>query len=211
MTAADKVVELQEARSLFARMMTVCKSRPEVNIKEAVGHYEFSVVPRSLFAADGTMLHCSSKSTLMHILDKLNYLRQITNTDANCQNATPPVKVVIVDGMAEVQSLDKPDWIKNCAQLAENFCNRIFQKYSGSDEVRLIFEGYDLPLSLKSATRVRRQGGQDPACISDSTHIAKVPLKRLLSHTKTTIELAAYLAQKVKVYAGQSGKQLVVA
>ena len=47
--------------------------------------------------------------------------------------------------------------------------------------------------------------------ISDSTHIAKVPLKRLLSHTKTTIELAAYLAQKVKVYAGQSGKQLVVA
>ena len=47
--------------------------------------------------------------------------------------------------------------------------------------------------------------------ISDSTHIAKVPLKRLLSHTKTKIELAAYLAQKVKLYAGQSGKQLVVA
>ena len=113
--AADKVVELQEDRSLFARMIVVCKSRPEVNIKEAVGHYEFSVVPRSLFAAGATMLHCSSKNTLMHILEKLNYLRQITNTDANCQNATPPVKVVIVDGMAEVQSLDKPDWIKNCA------------------------------------------------------------------------------------------------
>ena len=136
----------------------------------------------------------------MHILEKLNDQRQITNTDANCQNATPPVKVAIVDGMAEVQSLDKPDWIKNCAQLAENFCNRIFQKYSGSDEVRLIFDRYALPLSLKSATRVRRQGGQDPVYyrISDSTHIAKVPLKRLLSHTKTKIELPPILHRRLK-------------
>ena len=34
---------------------------------------------------------------------------------------------------------------KNCAELAENFSNHIFQKYSGSDEVRLIFDRYDLP------------------------------------------------------------------
>ena len=194
-------------------MMMVCKSRPEVDIKEAVGHYEFSVVPRSLFAADGTMLHCSSKSTLMHILEKLNDQRLVMNTNANYQNATPPMKVAIVDGMAEVQSLDKPDWIKNCAQLAENVCNCIFQKYSGSDEVCLNFDRYGLPLSLKSATRVRIQGDQDPVYyrISGSTHIAKVPQKRLLSRTETKIEFAAYLAQKVKVYAGESGKQLVLA
>ena len=58
--AADKVAELQEDRSLFARMMMVRKSRPAIDIKEAVGDYEFSIVPRSLFPADGTMLHCSS-------------------------------------------------------------------------------------------------------------------------------------------------------
>ena len=34
-------------RSLFARMMMVYKSRPEIDIKETVGQYEFSVVPRS--------------------------------------------------------------------------------------------------------------------------------------------------------------------
>ena len=43
----------------------VCKSRPEVDIKEAVGLYEFSIVPTSLFAPDGTMVHCSCKSALM--------------------------------------------------------------------------------------------------------------------------------------------------
>ena len=71
LSAGDKVVELQEDRSLFARMMVVCKSRPEINLKEAIGQYEFSVVPRSLFAADGTMHHCSMKSSLMTIIEKL--------------------------------------------------------------------------------------------------------------------------------------------
>ena len=51
-------------------MMVICNSRPEIDIKEAVGTYEFRVVPRSMFAADGTMLHCPAKSELMHILEK---------------------------------------------------------------------------------------------------------------------------------------------
>ena len=99
-------------------MMMVCKSRPEIDIKETVGQYEFSIVPRSLFAADGTMLHCSSKSNLMSILEKLNDNRN------NRRVAGPnedQMKVAIVDGMAEVQSLHKPEWIRNCAQLAEHF------------------------------------------------------------------------------------------
>ena len=36
-TAADKIVELQEDRSLFASMMMVYKSWPEIDIKETVG------------------------------------------------------------------------------------------------------------------------------------------------------------------------------
>ena len=51
LTTGDTVVELQEDRSLFARMMLVCKSRPE--LKEAIAQYEFSVVPRSLFSLMG--------------------------------------------------------------------------------------------------------------------------------------------------------------
>ena len=39
--------------------------------------------------------------------------------------------------MAEVQSIDKPDWIKNCEQLAEHFNNRLFSKFSGNQEIHL--------------------------------------------------------------------------
>ena len=64
-------VELQEDRKLFACMMSMCKSRTEIDTKEAVGAYEFRLVPRSMFAAEGTLLHGPAKSALMHILEML--------------------------------------------------------------------------------------------------------------------------------------------
>ena len=70
-TAGDKFVELQEDRSLFARMLVISKSRSEINLRETIATYEFSVVPRAMFAADGTMLHCSTKSNLTAILENL--------------------------------------------------------------------------------------------------------------------------------------------
>ena len=63
----DAIVELQEDRSLFARLMMVCQTRPAINVKEAIGMYEFTLVPRALFAAEGSMLHCPNKSALMSL------------------------------------------------------------------------------------------------------------------------------------------------
>ncbi|CAH3164811.1 unnamed protein product, partial [Porites lobata] len=188
----NTIIELKEDRNLFARLAMVCKSRPEIDIQEAVGLYEFTVVPRSLFARDGTMLHCSCKSALMHILEKAG------GPSTNTQEITAGFKVAIVDGMAEVQSLDKPEWIKNCRDLAEHFTNRLLVKY-------------DVPSSLKSATRVKRQGGHVPIYyrITDSTHIAKLPMKKLLAHSKTKGELTTFLAKNVKDNA--NGRQVVVA
>ena len=98
--AVERVVELKEDRSLFARLM-VCKSRQDVDIKYA-SVYEFTVVPRSLFAADVTMLHCSCKSKLMHILEKRG-----AETSTSTTGNTAVVKVAVADDMVEVQSLDK--------------------------------------------------------------------------------------------------------
>ena len=66
-----EAVKLQEDRNLFARMMVICKRQPEIDIKEAVGTYKFRVVLRSMFAADGTLLHWPAKSALIHILERL--------------------------------------------------------------------------------------------------------------------------------------------
>ena len=137
----------------------------------------------------------------MHILEKLTgeSSSEVTRQTSSL-NAEVQFKVAIVAGMAEIQSLDKPEWIKACKHLAEHFNNRLFSKYDENHEIRLIFDRYDVPSSLKSVTLTRRQGLEDPVYyrISVSTHIAKVPLKKLLSNKKTKAELTTFLAKKVK-------------
>ena len=208
--ANNKIIELKEDRCFFARMMVICKSRPEIDIKEEVGVYEFSVVPRSMFAADGNMLHCSAKSALMSILEKLPSDRSVEQAEPTDQlvNAGGQIKVSIVDGMAEVQALEKPDWIKTCSDLADHFTVTIFHKYRDADEVRVIFDRFVTPADvylvtfvfilvivtyinghgilllgkmLKTATREFRQGGLEPISykITDTTQISKVYYQRL--------------------------------
>ena len=89
-------------------MLVVSKSRPEINLRNAIAHHEFSVVPRSLFAVDGTMLHCSTKSVLMKIAEDLS-LKEATQFETSHQitNSTS-VRAVIYDAMAQLKSPDKP-------------------------------------------------------------------------------------------------------
>ena len=96
---------------------------------------------RSMFAVDGTMLHCSSKSTSVNILEKMdprrNTERFLRNTVVTGMAAT---QVSIVDTMAEVQALDKPDWIKSCSQLAEHSTRYVFENYNDCNVLSLIFD-----------------------------------------------------------------------
>lgn len=57
-----------------------------------------------------------------------------------------------------------------------------------------------------------RQGNTDPVYyrITDSTQIANVNMKRLLSHSNTKMELTVYLAQKSMEYAVLNGKHFIV-
>ena len=202
--------ELQDERNLFARMMVICKSRPEIDIQEAVETYKFTVAPRSMFATDGEMLHCPAKTALMSILEKLP--AKTDNCRAVSQDATSQGERMQFDAMAEVQSLDKPDWIKSCSQLADHFACRILEKYGDNDEIRLIFDRYDLPSSLKEATREKRLGNHDPVYyrVTSTTHIAKVSAKKLLSHEKTKSELTEYLAERTIKHAERNGTRVVV-
>ena len=74
----QEVVELKEDRNLFARLLLVAKSRPNMNLEQAVGDHELSVVPRSLFSDDEQMLPCGGKTCLMSKLEGL--VREYLNT-----------------------------------------------------------------------------------------------------------------------------------
>ena len=118
-------------------------------------------------------MHCSCKSTMMHILEKRS------GKSSTSSKGSSDVTVAINEGMAEVQSLDKPDWIKTCKDLVEHFITRLFVKYNNIQQIRLIFDRYDVLSSLKSTTWSKRQGTQEPIYyhVTGSTHIVKVTLR----------------------------------
>ena len=134
-TTGDKIVELQEDRSLFAQMFVISESRRVVDLQETVSRYEFSVVPRSMFAIDGTMFKV--KSNLMTVLEQLPAKENADSAGSNDggrdNDASGAAReVVIIDGMAEVQCLVKPDWIQNCCQLASKFTGQLLERYSNT-------------------------------------------------------------------------------
>ena len=63
-------------------------------------------MPRSLFAADGTLLHCSAKSKLMDISENMSSAE--TSYVAHPYIPQPNKCVAIIDTMADVQSSEKP-------------------------------------------------------------------------------------------------------
>ena len=52
----EKVIELQEEKSLISRYLIVSRNRPDLDIKFLVGNFEFSVVPKTLFTPDREVL-----------------------------------------------------------------------------------------------------------------------------------------------------------
>ena len=57
---------------------------------------------------------------------------------------------VIIDTMADVQSVDKPSWIKTCKDLSAHLSAFIQRKYDEYDELHIVFDRHDIPESLKS-------------------------------------------------------------
>ncbi|KAL5007723.1 hypothetical protein ScPMuIL_016529 [Solemya velum] len=223
---ADKVVEMKDDRSLFARMLIVARSRPEVNLKEAIGQHEFTSLPRTLFAIDGSLLPVIDKSSLMTILEKLPN-QEVTNQGQQSENSAenveqpeditdvlvPPKKATIIDGMAMVHAMGKPQTIKTCAQWADHFIATLENKSKEYDEIHLVFDRYDLPTSLKETTRERRQGTRPVTVyhVEDNTPVGKLSAKQFLTSTVTKDELTVYLASKALHHYEGSSKVFILA
>ena len=115
----DKLVQLKEERTLLSRFLIAARKRPELELEETIGNYEFSVVPKSLFGQDGEPLVCNDKSKVREAIERLiKEKSEEMEIDANDTDDTteeviekPPV-VVIIDSMALVKRIKKDDKIE---------------------------------------------------------------------------------------------------
>ena len=54
-----------------ARLIVISRSRPQLDLKECIGTYEFGVIPRSLFASYGTVFLVYDKAKILHHIELL--------------------------------------------------------------------------------------------------------------------------------------------
>ena len=116
-------------------------------------------------------------------------------------------KVAVIDGMAVVHAMGKPTWIKTCANWADHFIATLESKVKEYEEIHLVFDRYDLPISLKVAMRQRRQGDRAATGyrVDDNTPVEKVSAKQFLSSVSTKNEFTVYLTRKaLHQYEGSS-------
>ena len=96
-------------------------------------------------------------------------------------NQLSAYQVVIIDGMAVVNSVTKTDQMKTCQDFADSFLAIICKTAANYDEVRLVFDRY-MNTSLKEQMRKKRTKGKSTYYhVKDTTLIKNIFLKDFLS------------------------------
>ena len=140
---------IKEERKLINRILKASRSRTENDLPNILGKYEFSVVPLSLFAPDGSIYYGKDKSSIAtkrrNFQPDENYIEEEANSESR--------KVIIFHTMTVVNKIDiKAESLENCDESASKFCEIINFQGRGFDEVRIIFDRCD-GKSLNSNTR----------------------------------------------------------
>ena len=100
----EKNIELKETKDLFGRLMILSQSNREIDQKQAISTYEFTLTPRSLFTTDGEILPCTEKSKLIQTVDDISTEEQQNTLESTLGEHMDP-KIAVVDGMNLVQKL----------------------------------------------------------------------------------------------------------
>ena len=59
-----ETLHIKEERKLMNRILIASRSRPEIDLPNIFGKYEFSIVPLLLFAPDGSLYYAKDKSSI---------------------------------------------------------------------------------------------------------------------------------------------------
>ena len=59
-----ETLQIRQERKLMNRILVASRSRPGIDLSNIFGTYEFSVVPLSLFATDGSLYYGKEKSVI---------------------------------------------------------------------------------------------------------------------------------------------------
>ena len=185
--------ELKATNSLFARMLMIAKSSRQIDLQQVVENYEFTAINTCLLNIDGSLIPCTNKSELIHVLEGL--------TDHGENEVLAPDyrdTYLIIDGMSVVHEIMSSVSLSNCKQLGEAFSRTIESRCKGYEGGRVIFDNYIKQSSIKDNIRYHQAGVRKSAAgfkVEDTTPIFDT--KVFLASNETKDCLTIYLAEKV--------------
>ena len=133
---------------VFRRALVLSGSRPDANL-DMVLPKPVTSVPTSLFHEDGSMRK-NTKADLIHCLEK----SVPVETVLPCGERRD--RVYIRDAMSIIQATSG-DRFNTFDDLGEHYLNQLLLGFHTADTVVDVFDRYDVPDSIKSAERYRRQ------------------------------------------------------
>ena len=198
MKSGTDLVTLKASASLFARLLLIARSgREDIDLEEAIGKHEFASTNKRLMRSDGTLHPTTDKSQVVHMLCDESGVgtadSPLTSLDEK-QQAKP--RCLLVDGMVVVQEAMAVGTIRTCKDLAMLYVRHIDSKAKGYDQVRVVFDNYKIPNSLKETTRQRRKGKIQSLrsyVVEDNTIIQDK--REFLSSNETKDSLTLYLSK----------------
>lgn len=152
---------IKEDRKLLQRFLIASRRRPELDLEAAISRYEFSVIPRSLFASDGTLLMVNTKDELKLFTELENLSK---NVNSNVNDISPDIsyfhisrKIWIVNGMEKLCSVLKRKTSSKCQDVLYKLINDLEIGMMRFDGLRLIFDRYSedyFTSSIKTNTTI---------------------------------------------------------
>lgn len=140
----DSTVE--DRRDLFHRLSILARSQ-DIDLKYALGEYEFQVVPKNFFLPHGSLLLATDKSKIMQHIEKLIGDERLNSAkvelSAYLNDSSNRSLIILLDAMHIVNSITrKCSPISTVADYADIFEGRMYGLSRNFDQVRVVFDRY---------------------------------------------------------------------
>ena len=137
--AGGNLIKIREERGILQRFIVISRSRSDLDLKECIG-----------------ILHHIEKCQIA----KAGAIEEPENNLSDyVQVQAAGDRVLIIDGMAVVNSVAKTDRMKTCADFANSFLSTVCNLAQDFDEVRLVFDRYTCT-SIKAHMRIKKTQGK---------------------------------------------------
>lgn len=197
-------MSIRNEKQLYARMLAISRTRPELCPDKVIGDYEFTNIPPSNFMPDGRTKPKSNE-------ELIKMIKRMPKSGPGLPQLIEQESVIIIDAWDLLSNIKKMEPTAKVFDLANLFLSELTTISNNSFEIRLLFHPF-VQNSLNESDDHKKNSLIKSAIYYHVTN--NTPIKNLdnfLGHLNTRMELATFLAKTAQKHFQESKIRLLVA